>query len=90
MSCSLIKTIYLVHYWHFFRHEQTAIGLVWLLVGYVEEDKIVVDDPAFYLTSLFGRLGLVAYVVCTTIVALNMLIAMMNNSFNRVMVSSLW
>ncbi len=64
------------------------MGLVWLLVGYVEEDKIAVDDPAFYLTSSFGRLGLVAYVVCTAIVALNMLIAMMNNSFDRVMVSA--
>ncbi|KAL9988578.1 hypothetical protein ACROYT_G003036 [Oculina patagonica] len=67
------------------KHENTLMGLVWLLVGYVEEDKIAVDDPAFYLTSSFGRLGLVAYVVCTAIVALNMLIAMMNNSFDRVM-----
>ena len=79
----------LAHYLYFFRHQQTFIGLVWLLVGYVEEDKIVVDDPAFYLTTWFGRLGLVAYLVCTTIVALNMLIAMMNNSFNRVFVSIL-
>ena len=62
---------------------------MWLLIGYVEEDKIVVDDPAFTLTSIFGRIGLVAYVVCTAIVALNMLIAMMNNSYDRVMVRAL-
>ena len=54
----------------------------------MEEDKIVVDDPAFTLTSIFGRIALVAYIVCTAIVALNMLIAMMNNSFERVMVSA--
>ena len=74
-----------------FRHEITFIGLAWLLVGYVEEDKVTVDDPAFYLTQLFGRLGFLIYLVCTTIVALNMLITMMNNSFERVMVGlKLW
>ena len=57
----------------------------------MEEDKIRVDDPAFYLTQLFGRLGFLVYLVCTVIVALNMLIAMMNNSFDRVMVGlKLW
>ena len=57
----------------------------------MEEDKIRVDDPAFYLTQLFGRLGFLIYLVCTVIVALNMLIAMMNNSFDRVMVGpKLW
>ncbi len=60
-----------------------------MLVGYIDEDKIMVDDPAFNLTSSFACLFLVAYSVCTTIVALNMLIAMMNSSFNRVMVSAL-
>ncbi len=73
----------------FFRHENTFIGLVWMLVGYIDEDKIVVDDPAFNLTSTFARIFLVVYLVCTTIVALNMLIAMMNNSFYRVMVGAL-
>ncbi|KAL9988580.1 hypothetical protein ACROYT_G003039 [Oculina patagonica] len=66
-------------------HENTFIGLFWMLVGYIDEDKIMVDDPAFNLTSSFACLFLVAYSVCTTIVALNMLIAMMNSSFNRVM-----
>ncbi|RMX40941.1 hypothetical protein pdam_00023755, partial [Pocillopora damicornis] len=66
-------------------HGITFIGLFWLLLGNVEEDKIRVDDPAFSLTQLFGRLCILIYVVCTAIVALNMLIAMMNNSFDRVM-----
>ena len=53
----------------------------------MEEDKISVEDPAFSLTATFGRVFMIAHVVCTVIVALNMLIAMMNNSFDRIMVS---
>ena len=54
----------------------------------MDDDKISVKDPAFVLTATFGRLFLMVYVICTVIVALNMLIAMMNNSFERIMVSS--
>ena len=61
--------------------------MFWLLLGLVEEDKISVEDPAFTLTATFGRIFMIAHVVCTVIVALNMLIAMMNNSFDRIMVS---
>lgn len=61
--------------------------MFWLLLGLVEEDKIWVKDPAFSLTSTFGHLFVIAHVICTVIVALNMLIAMMNNSFNRIMVN---
>lgn len=61
--------------------------MFWLLLGLVEEDKITVKDPAFSLTSTFGHLFVIAHVNCTVIVALNMLIAMMNNSFNRIMVN---
>ena len=63
--------------------------MFWLLLGLVEEDKISVEDPAFSLTATFGRIFMIAHVVCTVIVALNMLIAMMNNSFDRIMVSFL-
>lgn len=61
--------------------------MFWLLLGLVEEDKITVKDSAFSLTSTFGHLFVIAHVICTVIVALNMLIAMMNNSFNRIMVN---
>ena len=71
----------------FFRLDNAAIGLFWLLFGNAEEDDIVVYDRAFALISESGRGFLIAYAVCTNIVALNMLIAMMNNSFERVMVS---
>ena len=60
--------------------------MFWLLLGLVEEDKISVADPAFQITSFFGRLFFMAYVVCMVVVALNMLVAMMNNSFQRIMV----
>lgn len=66
-----------------------SIGLFWMLFGVVEEEKISVQDPDFVLIATFGRLFLMAYMVCTVIVALNMLVAMMNNSFDRIMVSCL-
>ena len=44
------------------------------------------EDPLFKLTSFFGHLFFMVYVVCTVIVALNMLIAMMNSSYGRFMV----
>ena len=66
---------------------EAFITLFWFLLGLVEEDKIRIKDPAFALTATFGRLFLMAYVVCMVIVGLNMLISMMNNSFERIMVS---
>ena len=66
-----------------------SIGLFWMLFGVVDEEKISVQDPDFFLIATFGRLFLMAYMVCTVIVALNMLVAMMNNSFDRIMVSLL-
>lgn len=71
----------------FVSFDSAAIGLIWLLLGNADEDKIVVHDPEFTLISMFGRGFFIAYAVCTSIVALNMLIAMMNNSFERIMVS---
>ena len=61
--------------------------MFWLLLGAVEDEKISVEDPTFYLIATFGRIFVIAHVICTVIVALNMLIAMMNNSFDRIMVS---
>ena len=60
--------------------------MFWMLLGNVEDEKISVEDPAFSLTATFGRIFMIAHVICTVIVALNMLIAMMNNSFDRIMV----
>lgn len=70
-------------------HVNASIGLFWMLFGVVEEEKISVQDPDFVLIATFGHLFLMAYMVCTVIVALNMLVAMMNNSFDRIMVSLL-
>ena len=44
------------------------------------------EDPDFHLTATFGRLFFIVYVICMVIVGLNMLIAMMNNSFDRILV----
>ena len=67
-------------------HVNAFIDLFWLLLGLVEEEKIAVEDPDFHLTAIFGRLFFTVYVICMVIVGLNMLIAMMNNSFDRIMV----
>ena len=67
-------------------HPNSLLAMFWLLFGLVEERDIAVKDPSFRLTSAFGRLFLIAYVICTVIVALNMLIAMMNNSFEKIRV----
>ena len=60
--------------------------MFWMLFGDEEKEKILVEDPAFSLIATFGSIFMIAHVVCTVIVALNMLIAMMNNSFDRIMV----
>lgn len=54
----------------------------------MDDDKVTVQDPAFDLTAVIGRIFLFAYGICTTLVAINMLIAMMNNSYERIMVRS--
>ena len=68
-------------------HVNTGLDLFWLLLGVFDEEKISVKDPAFQAFSFFGHLFLIVYVVCMVIVALNMLIAMMNKSFENITVS---
>ena len=68
-------------------HVNTGLDLFWLLLGVFDEEKILVKDPAFQAFSFFGHLFFIVYVVCMVIVALNMLIAMMNKSFENITVS---
>ncbi|XP_068731801.1 transient-receptor-potential-like protein [Montipora capricornis] len=65
-------------------HLNTGLDLFWLLLGVFDEGKISVEDPAFKAFSFFGHLFLIVYVVSMVIVALNMLIAMMNKSFETI------
>ena len=46
-------------------------------------------DPKFVAMSISGQIFMIVYVVCMVIVGLNMLIATMNNSYERIMVSIL-
>ena len=71
------------------RHLTILKGLFWLLLGNYEEEKLIPNDPAFSTTSICGKIFMIVYAICMVIVALNMLIAMMNNSFQRCMVSIL-
>lgn len=67
-------------------HVNTFIGLFWFLFGGGGEEKsISVRDQEFLLVTEFGRIFMGAYVICTGMVALNMLVAMMNDSFRRIM-----
>lgn len=70
---------------HVARHDLAAKLLVSIFLGKVDDDKVTVQDPAFHLTAVIGRIFLFAYGICTTLVAINMLIAMMNNSYERIM-----
>ena len=71
----------------FFRHTNTFIILFWLLFdGGGQEESISVQDQNFTLTTEFGRVFMGAYVICTILVAVNMLIAMMDDSFHKIKV----
>ncbi|CAH3108964.1 unnamed protein product [Pocillopora meandrina] len=66
-------------------HANTFIVLFWLLFGGGgQEESISVQDQDFMLITKFGRVFMGAYVICTILVALNMLIAMMNDSFHKI------
>ena len=47
------------------------------------------EDRVFVAMSISGQIFMIVYVVCMVIVALNMLIAMMNESYERIRVSVL-
>ena len=71
----------------FFRHTNTFIVLFWLLFGGGgQEESISVQDQDFTLITKFGRVFMGAYVICTILVALSMLIAMMNDTFHEIKV----
>ncbi|KAK2555375.1 Short transient receptor potential channel 5 [Acropora cervicornis] len=70
---------------HFASYRNTLSSLFWLLLGIYDEEKVMVKDPSFVTMSITGQFFMIVYVVCMVIVALNMLIAMMNNSYERIM-----
>ena len=65
----------------------TFLALFWLLIGTIRASDMEVEDPAFTATQEFGRIFVSFYIIFMVIVALSMLVAMMNNSFDRIMVS---
>ncbi|XP_067017231.1 short transient receptor potential channel 4-like [Acropora muricata] len=73
---------------HFASHWNTFSSLFWLLLGIYNEEKLIVKDPSFVAMSITGQIFMIVYVVCMVVVALNMLIAMMNNSYERIMDNS--
>ena len=72
-----------------YSYRNTLSTLFWLLLGIYDEEKVMVKDPSFEAMSIAGQIFMIVYVVCMVIVALNMLIAMMNESYERIRVSIL-
>ena len=70
-------------------HWNTLSSLFWLLLGNYDEQKVIVKDHVFVAMSISGQIFMIVYVVCMVVVALNMLIAMMNESYERIRVSIL-
>ncbi|XP_074637768.1 short transient receptor potential channel 5-like isoform X2 [Acropora palmata] len=69
---------------HFASHWNALSSLFWLLLGNYDEEKVNVEDRVFVAMSISGQIFMIVYVVCMVIVALNMLIAMMNESYERI------
>lgn len=66
-------------------HTNTFIVLFWKLFdGGGQEESISVQDERFTLITEFGRVFMGAYVICTILVALHMLVAMMNETFHKI------
>ncbi|XP_015764521.1 PREDICTED: short transient receptor potential channel 4-like isoform X2 [Acropora digitifera] len=70
---------------YFASHWNTLSSLFWLLLGNYDEQKVIVKDHVFVAMSISGQIFMIVYVVCMVVVALNMLIAMMNSSYERIM-----
>ena len=81
------RLIFFFFFAFFLRHVGTFLGFFWMLIGTLDADDIAVNDPAFSTTQTFGRIYISFYIVCMVIVALSMLVAMMNASFEKIMVS---
>ena len=62
--------------------------LFWDLFGLVELDALETEKN-FTITQYTGELLLGLYSIASVVVAINMLIAMMSNSYQRIVVSAL-
>ena len=61
--------------------------MFWALFGQANVEKFESTHPKFKITSDTGKLLFGVYLITAVLVGINMLIAMMNNSFEYVTVS---
>lgn len=61
--------------------------MVWNLFGMSEVSDLAVTGSGFFITQVTGELILALFDVVSVLVAMNMLIAMMSNSYQQVAVS---
>ena len=70
----------------FFRIEGTFSHLFWALFGYTNP-SLFKTERGFEIIEVTGQVMFAAYVVSALLVALNVLIAMLTNTFQKVSVS---
>ena len=70
-----------------FRVEKGVRFLFWNLFGMSEVSDLAVTGSGFFITQVTGELILALFGVVSVLVAMNMLIAMMSNSYQQVAVS---
>ena len=61
--------------------------MFWNLFGMSEVSDLAVTDSGFIITQVTGELLLALFSIISVLVAINMLIAMMSNSYQQVTVS---
>ena len=61
--------------------------MFWNLFGMSEVSDLAVTDSGFIITQVAGELLLALFSIISVLVAINMLIAMMSNSYQQVAVS---
>ena len=61
--------------------------MFWNLFGMSEVSDLAVTDSGFIITQVTGELLLALFSIVSVLVAMNMLIAMMSNSYQQVAVS---
>ena len=70
-----------------FRVEGGVRFLFWNLFGMSEVSDLAVTGSGFFITQVTGELLLALFSIVSVLVAINMLIAMMSNSYQQVAVS---
>lgn len=79
------KNALILRFSFFFRFNETINFLFWTMFGVANQDYV--DMPEYVLAEFIGRILYGIFTLVIVIVLLNMLIAMITNSFQKIEVS---